>query len=148
MKTTIGLNFLDIKFAIYRRFKPFLLQVWYIIITINWSRGIVQSIDVDGTIKEIGQKPNSINDIEGHHMGLMKFTNRGISNLRSMFHKCKKNKFVMGNNSENAYMTDLLMQIIYDGIKVQSIPTNRAWVEVDTPNDLESDYTLKRISEI
>jgi hypothetical protein len=54
----------------------------------------------------------------------------------------------MGNYPENAYMTDLLMQIIYDGIKVQSIPTNSAWVEVDTTNDLESDYTLKRISEI
>lgn len=102
----------------------------------------------DGTIKEIGQKPNSINDIEGQYMGLMKFTNRGISNLRSTFHKCKKNKSVMGNYPENAYMTDLLMQIIYNGIKVHSIPTNSAWVEVDTTNDLESEYTLKRISEI
>ena len=35
----------------------------------------------DGTIKEIGQKPNSINDIEGQYMGLMKFTNRGMNSF-------------------------------------------------------------------
>jgi len=43
-------------------------------------------------------------------------------------------------------MTDLIMQLIKDGVKIQSVPINFPWVEVDTKEDLTSSYTLQRIS--
>ena len=42
----------------------------------------------------------------------------------------------MNKVPEMAYMTDLLMQLIKDGIKIQSVPVNLPWVEVDTKEDL------------
>ena len=42
-------------------------------------------------------------------------------------------------------MTDLIMQLIKDGVKVQSVPINFPWVEIDTKEDLISRYTLERI---
>ena len=38
------------------------------------------------------------------------------------------------------------MQLIKDGIKIQSVPVNLPWVEVDTKEDLISSYTTERIS--
>ena len=99
-----------------------------------------------GTIREIGQVPLSINDIEGQYMGLLKFSQSGVELLRESFRRYKKMGLIMNKAPEMAYMTDLLMQLIKDGIKIQSVPVRLPWVEVDTKEDLVSSYTLERIS--
>ena len=99
-----------------------------------------------GTIREIGQVPLSINDIEGQYMGLLKFSQSGVELLRESFRRYKKMGLIMNKVPEMAYMTDLLMQLIKDGIKIQSVPVRLPWVEVDTKEDLVSSYTLERIS--
>ena len=98
-----------------------------------------------GTIREIGQVPLSINDIEGQYMGLLKFSQRGVELLRESFRRYKKMGLIMNKAPETAYMTDLLMQLIKDGIKIQSVPVRLPWVEVDTKEDLVSSYLWKNI---
>lgn len=99
-------------------------------------------------IKEIGQKPKSLKEIQGQYMGLMKFNDKGISSLRSTFHKCKEANSIAGKPPESAYMTDLLMQLIKDDQIVCAVPVTETWIEVDTVSDLSANYTIKRMEDI
>ncbi len=105
-------------------------------------------LDSDGTIKEIGKKPRSMEEIEGQYIGLMKFSEKGISVMKKVFHDAKKTGKMQGKNIENVYMTELLQEIIDRGYKVTPVPVHGGWIEVDTVEDLESEVTKSRLSEI
>jgi L-glutamine-phosphate cytidylyltransferase len=102
-------------------------------------------IQSDGSITEIGQKPKSLDEIEGQYMGLMKFTNNGLKQLKAVYNDALIHGTLLGRNVEEAYMTDLLQAVINTGQKVMSIPTNEKWIEVDTVEDLQSSVTLSRL---
>jgi L-glutamine-phosphate cytidylyltransferase len=74
-------------------------------------------ISPDGFITEIGQKPNSLSDIEGQYMGLMKFSPEGVNILKDVFHQAREEGEIRGKNPENAYMTDLLQLMIDKGYR-------------------------------
>jgi len=102
----------------------------------------------DGSISEIGQKPKTIGEIEGQYMGLMKFSSKGIKQVKDLFHAACNNNKILSKAPENAYMTDLLQALIKAGKPVQSVLIDKSWIEVDTVDDLKSDVTLKRCNEI
>lgn len=102
-------------------------------------------IQSDGSITEIGQKPKSLDEIEGQYMGLMKFTNNGLKQLKAVYNDALILGTLLGRNVEEAYMTDLLQAVINTGQKVMSIPTSEKWIEVDTVEDLQSSVTLSRL---
>jgi L-glutamine-phosphate cytidylyltransferase len=102
----------------------------------------------DGTISEIGQKPKSLNEIEGQYMGLMKFSVNGLKQIKEIFHKALKDKDVLGKLVENAYMTDLLQALIELGVMVTAIPVYGRWVEVDTVDDLNISIVIERLNDI
>jgi len=99
----------------------------------------------DGTISEIGQKPKSLDEIEGQYMGLMKFSAKGIKKIKDIFHIAISNGHLMGKDVENAYMTDLLQSLINTKHQIKSVPVNGGWVEVDTVDDMESSVTKERL---
>ena len=102
----------------------------------------------EGHILELGKNPKSMDEIEGQYMGLMKFSSSGVEKLKNVFKESLKKGFIQGKNPENAYMTDLIQEMIDEGHTVQSVPVHGGWIEVDTVEDLESEVTLKRIREI
>ena len=102
----------------------------------------------DGTISEIGQKPSSLEEIEGQYMGLMKFSSKGVRQIKSAFHSAIESGKLLGKEVENSYMTDLLQSIINMGVKVASVQINEDWVEVDTVEDLHARITLERVKKI
>ena len=102
----------------------------------------------DGRILEIGQKPNLLEEVEGQYMGLMKFSSKGTQLLKKTFHDAKIAGNLRGKPLEMAYMTDLLQAVIDSGYKVQSVPVNSDWVEVDTVSDLHSPLTKNRLDNI
>ncbi len=102
----------------------------------------------DGRILEIGQKPKSLAEIEGQYMGLMKFSAKGIQQLKKTFHDAKTLGALRGKPLEKAYMTDLLQAMIDLDIRLDSVTVNGGWVEVDTVRDLLSPVTKNRLSEI
>ncbi len=102
-------------------------------------------IQSDGSITEIGQKPKSLDEIEGQYMGLMKFTNNGLKQLKAVYNDALILGTLLGRNVEEAYMTDLLQAVINTGQKVMSIPINEKWIEIDTVEDLQSSVTLSRL---
>ena len=102
----------------------------------------------DNQILEIGQKPNSLAEIEGQYMGLMKFSANGLQLLKRTFHYCKSAGILRGKPPEKAYMTDLLQMMIDDGCRLDAVPVHGRWVEVDTVGDLNSHFTRSRLREI
>lgn len=98
----------------------------------------------DGSIYEIGRKPQSLDDIEGQYMGLIKLSQDGVNALKEVFYTAQT-EGLLGKPIENAYMTDLLQVVINSGYTVQSVPIKGGWVEVDTVSDLLSDTTKQRL---
>ena len=88
-------------------------------------------LNQDGTLVEIGNKPNTIEEIEGQYMGLLRITPDGWSEL----------KRIRAEHSDldcnRMHMTGMLHKIIEAGnIKIQAIPYRGCWGEVDNENDL------------
>jgi L-glutamine-phosphate cytidylyltransferase len=104
-------------------------------------------LDSEGRIIELGQKPKSIEEIERQYIGLIKLTPVGVNQLKEVFHKSVHNDGpLLGNPVENAYMTDLLQEVINSYFDVHSVLIKGGWVEVDTVSDLHSAVTLERIN--
>ena len=102
----------------------------------------------DGTIYEIGGIPKSIQEIEGQYMGLMKFSSRGLNHIKQVFHAAVETGKLLGKPVEDAYMTDLMQEVINLKYLVTSIPVHSDWIEVDTVDDLKSAVTLERLQVI
>ena len=98
-------------------------------------------INENNYITEIGQKVEKIEEIQGQFIGLMKFQNEGIKNLKNFYHQCK----IISKNSNNplnstipfekSYMTDLLQGLIKNGFLLKSIPISNRWLELDSIED-------------
>jgi choline kinase len=100
----------------------------------------------DGTISEIGKKPKSIEEIEGQYIGLMKFSIKGIRQIKEIFHNAVNAGFLFEKSVENAYMTDLLQALIEEGGILTAVPVYGGWVEVDTVEDYKSNVTKDRLN--
>jgi len=100
-------------------------------------------VDNHGFIQEIGQKPQSVNDIQGQYIGLTLFRDMGVSSLRVVYgsavtaDKAGENPFGCPRTLPQLYMTDILQAIIETGMPVREVPIERGWLEVDTPTDVE-----------
>lgn len=110
--------------------------------------------DERGLIKEIGGQNPEIDDVQGQYIGLMKFKGQGIQILKDVYHKARDEywdkPWRSGKKFQNAYMTDLLQEIIDSGAKVHPVRIKNGWLEFDTVEDYENilkwqkDNTLKR----
>ena len=100
-------------------------------------------LDENGYIKNIGQKTQSFDQIQGQYIGLMKFQNDGIENLKDFYDKAKvqaKTGINLLNPNipfEKSYMTDLIQGLINEGYKIKSIPITNGWLELDSINDYQ-----------
>ena len=96
----------------------------------------------DMYISNIGQKANSVNQIQGQYIGLMKFQNDGIKFLVDFYENAKKEAKEKGRNIlnsslpfEKSYMTDLIQGLINRGYKIKAVPVNNGWLELDSYQD-------------
>jgi L-glutamine-phosphate cytidylyltransferase len=100
----------------------------------------------DGTIYEIGNKPDSLADVEGQYMGLIKLSAKGVKTFKRAFQDAKSAGNLQSKPVEKAYMTDLLQAVINAGNDVNAVLVNGGWVEVDTVDDLHNEITKERLS--
>jgi len=82
-------------------------------------------INQDGYLLEIGQKPKTVEEIQGQYMGLLKFNS-------SFFSKVQKNEF-----TKKISMTDFLSTIIKNKVSIKCIKNNTIWNEFDSASDLQ-----------
>ena len=102
----------------------------------------------DDTIIEIGKKPKSLDEIEGQYMGLMKFSTKGLNQIKKVFHAALEKGRLLEKPVENSYMTDLLQAVIDSGNPIMTVPVFGGWIEVDTVSDLKGRITLGRLNKI
>jgi|TARA_B100001971_G_C18198578_1_gene543075 choline kinase len=107
----------------------------------------------NNVITELGAPRYSSDGIHFRYVGVVKFSLKIIPQIVSLYRK-KKNlneKWVKsGQNFLNGYMTDLLNEMIINGISLNTIMAGNQWIEIDTATDYENllrDYNTGKIKE-
>lgn len=89
-------------------------------------------LNLDSTISEIGNKPKSVDEIQGQYMGLLRFEPEG---WREVLRICSALTSV---ESDRIHMTWVLQKIIESGkVSINAFSYNGEWGEVDSVKDLE-----------
>lgn len=107
-------------------------------------------LDADDRILEIGNPVTDICEIEAQYMGLMRFRGGGVKTLcdaKRVFGQTRR-PWMEKRPLEQAYMTDLLMEMILRGDAVHGVPTDGGWIEIDTVEDYENIRQLIATDEI
>ena len=76
----------------------------------------------------------------GEFIGLMKLSKKGAKIFVEKFNQLiesHKGKFHDSPSLKNAYLTDMLQELIDSGFLVEPIIINGKWCEIDTPQDLQ-----------
>lgn len=76
----------------------------------------------------------------GEFMGIMKLSKNGAKILLDQFlflHANHKGSFHNSSSLQEAYITDMLQNLIDSGIEIKPIFVNGDWFEIDTPEDLQ-----------
>jgi choline kinase len=93
-------------------------------------------VDSYGNILNLGQKPTSLDEIQGQFIGLVYLDENGSNTMRKLLRACNEgDQTLNGKNFDNAYMTDLLTELISKDIKIQSVPFSDPWIEIDSVDD-------------
>jgi choline kinase len=91
------------------------------------------------TLAEIGNKPKSLDQIQGQYMGLLRFTPEGwaeVLRIRST---------LTPEQSDKMHMTGTLQKVIDAGhMAITAIPYTGQWGEVDSAEDLASYHGSQR----
>ncbi|GHU19968.1 transferase [Betaproteobacteria bacterium] len=83
----------------------------------------------NGVLKEIGARAQSLAEIHGQYMGLLKIAPAG---WRAIMDLCAQPDI----NSDRLDMTGLLRRLLADGLKIGAVPVSGCWCEVDSESDL------------
>lgn len=84
-----------------------------------------------GRLIEIGRKPNSLDEIEGQYMGLLRISPVGWKQITSLLSK------MTVNERDQLDMTSLLALMLERNTKIGSVPVSGRWCEIDSESDLE-----------
>ncbi len=102
-------------------------------------------------VRSLGKKANSIEEIEGQFIGLIKLSPEGCRILKEEYHSCnndetcRKNAWNSGRELKNAYMTDLMNHLASQE-KLHYASINRGWFEIDNRKDLNvAEHLIKEL---
>jgi L-glutamine-phosphate cytidylyltransferase len=91
--------------------------------------------DDNGSIRELGKKARSYEDVQGQYMGLFKVRGDHVPKLRAVYDAMDRGTIYDGQPFANLYMTSLLQHLIDLGWPVKAAPVHGGWLEVDTIED-------------
>ncbi len=84
-----------------------------------------------GYLSSIGESVDINSNIEAQYIGLLRFSPTGSKILKEQLIKAKNLE-----NFDQLYMTDLLTNMINDGVQIWPSYHHGGWLEIDTPSDL------------
>lgn len=88
-------------------------------------------VDATGHLLEIGNKCQSLSEIQGQYMGLLRFTPTGWQTVWQVL-----NQFTP--ESQNRLdMTSLLQLLLHQGVAIDTFPSDSLWLEIDSQPDLQ-----------
>jgi choline kinase len=95
----------------------------------------------DGKVVRIGKGIVSPEEAHGEFIGLAKFTKSGAETMKAAYRRVSEDHcaspFQNAASLDKAYITDMLQELVDNGLLVQSVDIEGGWVEIDTPQDLE-----------
>ena len=87
-------------------------------------------------------------EAHGEFIGLAKFAKTGADAMKAAFHRaaeeCAVAPFHNAVSLEKAYMTDMIQELVDNGLLVESTDIEGGWMEIDTPQDLDRAQRWKR----
>jgi choline kinase len=90
-------------------------------------------LNSDGTLAEIGNKPQSTGEVQGQYMGLLRFAPEGwreVVRIRDSLTTAE---------CDRMHMTGTLQKVIDAGrVPIQAIPYELGWGEIDSAEDLKA----------
>lgn len=90
-------------------------------------------LNADGTLAEIGNKPSTVDEVEGQYMGLLRFAPPGWKEV-----ECIRSS-LPAEQCDRMHMTGTLQKVIEGGrISVTAVPYEAEWGEVDSADDLKA----------
>lgn len=94
-------------------------------------------MDDEGRITDIGNRVADIEDVQAQYMGLMRFQGAGVGTLKESHAGLGRSErpWMADRPVAQAYMTDLLMELILTGNDVHAVPVDGGWLEIDTASD-------------
>lgn len=87
-------------------------------------------IDAEGRVLEIGNKPKTVEEVQGQYMGLLKFTPQSwaaVERLRAS---------MTAEARDRIHMTGTLQRLIESGQTVHGVPVRSGWGEFDSGEDI------------
>jgi choline kinase len=94
-------------------------------------------LDALGNVVELGKRPQTLDEIEGQYMGLIKVSAALAPKLVRIYQTLDPEACYDGKNLANMYMTSLLQHLVDLGHPLRAVPVEGGWVEVDTVEDLD-----------
>lgn len=88
------------------------------------------ALNEQGCISSIGQKVESLDQIEAQYIGLMRFKGGGLDALNGYLDRLSKT-----SQFDMMYMTDLLMTMIDEGVCLRPSFHQNDWLEIDSVDD-------------
>jgi len=113
----------------------------------------LETLTIDNNmIVELGSPTNSSKGLHNRYVGVIKLSFKMIPHIISIYNMKKKlnEKWIKsGQPFLNGYMTDLLNELIINGIMVNPVMVNKQWLEIDTSRDYDNivrDYNNGNLS--
>ena len=90
---------------------------------------------------KIGKMATEKQEVHGEFIGMMKLTHSGAEIFKQNFHRVKKlywNKpFQRAKIFQQAYLTDMIQELVDIGVEVHCVIIERGWKEIDTVEDYQ-----------
>jgi choline kinase len=107
------------------------------------DEGEVSDLHADGSVARVGKRALTPDAAIGEFIGLLRLGTRGVTSvahaldaLAERYLGREDEPFQRAARYRNAYLTDLLQQVIDDGERVDPILIDGGWREIDTEQDL------------
>jgi len=92
-------------------------------------------------IIKIGKIATEKEEVHGEFIGMIKLTHRGTEIFKQNFHRVKKlywdKPFQRAKIFQQAYLTDMIQELVDIGIKIHCVIIERGWKEIDTVEDYQ-----------
>jgi choline kinase len=84
-------------------------------------------IDASGNLVTIGEKAQTLEEIQGQYMGLLRFTPKGWHEVETLF---------TDRSPDKIDMTSMLRALLAQRVPITAIPYGGSWGEIDNQSDL------------
>ena len=106
----------------------------------NTTNFDIESFKVENKIiSDIGKDCKDDSDIDGRYIGLMKFSASTLTKINEIWDRDigqeDENWLTYPRTLRQSYMTDMIQQLINEGVVMKTHEIENNWCEIDTPDD-------------